>query len=319
MPELDGKYFRGEDQIPPDTLRKLYVSSPARIQPEEATRLGWDGKLSAGVILQLAEDGVTVRRGSFTLLGELASEPIVIPASKIWEKVAKDLHLTITIPTADNFSFMDGGLCSDYMDGDEFSYTISKGTTPVLPTHYRRHGIIGLSLRLLAHMSKGSNGRGGPLVKITILAFPLDVDELREECEATQSAAWAGIKVLEAECPLFPAAPPNSWGNPFFPLVYRANQELACTASREELRSAIAAIMGAAYAPTACTNTTALKKFWDMMRADVEKSAPRAPHITWPKINRPDPAEGKKGVINQISQCSGSELNNFGSGYGAPN
>jgi hypothetical protein len=293
MPVLDAKFFQGNDPIPPDILSKLFVDGPTRVNEIDAAQLGWDGKLAGGIVLQLSEDGSLARRGAFTLLGQLAEQPVVIPAFKIWDKASKDLTATITLPKAEDFSFLDGGLCSDYIDEDEIQFAITKGHTPVLPPQYRQHKITGLALRMLAHLARGSNGRGGLAIKLTLLGFPLNVDELRQEGEATQSAAWAGIRLFEAECSLFPLAPLNSWGCPIYPLLHRVDGEKSCTASNQELQFAMGAVMGTACNPTACTNTTALKRFWTAMAADPEKAVPTPPHITWPLCERPAAQMGK--------------------------
>jgi hypothetical protein len=300
MPTLNERFFQGDDPIPADIMGKLFVDSPTKISEAAARSLGWDGKLTGAVVLHLAENGATVRRGFFNLIGKLADEPIVLPASKIWMGAARDTTITITLPPADAFSFLDGNLCSDYMDQDEIQFAVAKGNTPILPPHYRQNGINGLSLRMLAHVARGSNGRGGLKIKLTLLAFPLDVDDLRQESEATQSAAWAGIKIFEAESPLFPAAPMGGWGNPLYPLLYQPNQVQPCTASNKELRAAISAIMCGAAAPTACTNTTALHKFWETMSADPEAAEPAIPHITWPVFERPEPELGKEEINSKI-------------------
>ena len=296
MPVLDQKFFRGSERIPPDVLANLLVDSPTHISLATAERLGWDGGLAGAIIIQLSEDGSLARRGAFTLLGKLADEPVVMPAFKIWDKASRDLSVTITLPGADSFSFLDGGLCSDYVDQDEIQYAVSKGHNPVLPANYGQHKIGGLSLRMLAHIARGSNGRGGLAIKLTLLAFPMAVDELRQESDAVQSAAWAGIKLFEAQCPLFPAAPPESWGCPMFPLLYRDGGANTCSASNRELQFAIGAVMGTACAPTACTNTTALKRFWAAMTTDPEKAVPTPPYITWPLCERPPPDMGKQYV-----------------------
>jgi hypothetical protein len=237
MPELDTRFFQGDDHIPPDVIGKLFVDSPSRVRPSVSEQLGWDGKLAGTVILQLAEDGATVRRGFFSLIGKLAEEPITIPASKIWAGVGREATVTITLPPAEAFSFLDGTLASDYMDQSEIEFVVAKGRTPILPTHYRRNNVGGLSLRMLVHLARGCNSRGGGLaVKLTLLAFPRDMEDLREEGEATQSAGWAGIKIYEAESPLFPAAPLGQWGNPIYPLLYRHSTNTPCTASNQELR-----------------------------------------------------------------------------------
>jgi len=302
MPVLDQRFFQGDERIPPDILSKLYVDSPSRVQPAVANRLGWDGKLAGTVILELAEGGATVRRGFFSLLGPLADQPVVIPAYKIWAGAARDITVTITLPPAEAFSFLDGTLASDYMDQDEINFVVSKGHTPILPTHYRRNHITGLALRMLVHLAKGSNGRGGLAVKLTLLAFPRDVEDLREEGEATQHAGWAGIKIFEAESPLFPAAPLGQWGNPIYPLLYRHSISAPCTATNQELRSAIAALMNTACTPTACTSTAALQRFWDSAQTDPDSVQAGQPNITWPHEERPARAEGenKQTIAKQI-------------------
>lgn len=292
---LDQRFFQGDDRIPPDIVNKLYVDSPTRILPTVANRLGWDGQLAGAVILQLAEDGTTIRRGFFSLMGQLAEEPIVLPATKIWAGAKRDTTVTITLPPAEAFSFLDGTLASDYMDESEIQFVVARGHTPVLPTHYRRNNIAGLSLRMLVHLARGSNGNGGLAVKLTLLAFPRDTEELRDQSDATQSAGWAGIKIYEAESPLFPAAPLGQWGNPIYPLLYRHSTRVACEASNQELRSAIAALMRTACAPTACTSTAALQKFWDNAAADPASVQTRAPTVTWPHEERPARTAGTVG------------------------
>jgi hypothetical protein len=192
MPVLDPKFFQGCDPILPDILTKLFVGEPTHVNEINAAQLGWDGKLAGDIVLQLLEDGSLVRRGAFTLLGQLADQPVIIPAFKIWDKASKDLTATITLLKAEDFSFLDGGLCPDYIDEDEVQFAITKGHATILPPQYRQHRITGLSLCMLAHLARGSNGGGCLAIKLTLLGFPLSVEELRQEGEATQSAAWAG-------------------------------------------------------------------------------------------------------------------------------
>jgi hypothetical protein len=109
MPELDGKFFQGNNPIPPDVLAKLFTNSPTQLDPAAASQLGWDGRLIGAITIQLSEDGSLARRDVFNMLGKLADKPVTIPASKLWEKAARDITLTLTMPTADNFSFLDGG------------------------------------------------------------------------------------------------------------------------------------------------------------------------------------------------------------------
>ncbi len=175
MPVLDAKFFQGSDPIPPDILSKLFVGGPTRVNEMDAAQLGWDGKLAGGIVLQLSEYGSLARRGAFTLLGQLADQPIVIPAFKIWDKASKDLTATITLPKAEDFSFLDGGLCSDYIDEDEIQFAITKGHTPVLPPQYRQHKITGLAA---AHA-------GSPLQRLQRQRRPrhqADVARLPTEC-----------------------------------------------------------------------------------------------------------------------------------------
>jgi hypothetical protein len=310
MPVLDSKFFQGDQPIPQDILDKLFCNSPAQIDTETATRLGWNGQLVGGIVLQLSEDGTLARRGAFNLLGNLVEQQLSFPASKLWDRASKEITVTITVPTADHFSFLDGGLTSDYMDHDQVDYVVSRGHTPILPAQYEANKIGGFSLRLVAHLSRSSNGRSGLAIRITLLVFPLGTDELRQETDATQSPAWAGIKLLEAECPLFPAAPLNSWGCPVYPFLHKADANGPFAANPKELQHAIAAIMGNASNPTACTSTVALKRFWQTMTADPEKALPRPPHITWPPCERPPVSGGKTKPILPNVISSNSNIKN---------
>ncbi len=56
MPELNKKFFQDSEAILPDILEKMFGNSPTQIDLEVARQLGWEGKLTGSVILQLSED-----------------------------------------------------------------------------------------------------------------------------------------------------------------------------------------------------------------------------------------------------------------------
>jgi hypothetical protein len=177
MPELDNKFFQGRGDIPPDIIEKLYVNSPAQTDLDAARQLGWDEKLAGSIILHLSEDGARARRGTFNIMGELVEQPITMAASKIWEKAGKDVMITITMPRAESFSFLDGGLTSDYMDHDQVEFVISRGSVPIMPAHYQRNGVVGFSLHTIAHLARGSKGRGHHLLETGhVLSRPVAAD-----------------------------------------------------------------------------------------------------------------------------------------------
>ena len=116
MPDLDKKYFSGENDIPVSKIGELETGCSESAIKDTLTKLGWEGQAIASVILRISADGKQVSAGQFQLEGPLSPSPIVIQAAKLWEKAGQDIMLSITVPSGNAFVFEGGRLTSDYLE-----------------------------------------------------------------------------------------------------------------------------------------------------------------------------------------------------------
>ena len=113
MPDLDKKYFSGENDIPVSKIGELETGCSESAIRDTLTKLGWEGQAIASVILRISADGKQVSAGQFQLEGPLSPSPIVIQAAKLWEKAGQDIMLSITVPSGNAFVFEGGRLTTD--------------------------------------------------------------------------------------------------------------------------------------------------------------------------------------------------------------
>ena len=294
MPDLDPKWFSGEAELPPDISEKLTIQDYHGLADRALTALGWEGQLIAVAGLTISQDGSLVQNARFLARGMLSTSPVQVKAANLWEGVAENIMLQVTIPDCTNFLFSGGELCSDYLPQAAVKYVITRDGQPVLPTEWEQLNIGEFSLRLIAHLGKSSNGRGGPHFRMSVLMFPYSVDKLTDLSDATQSVSWPGLLIIEGKSELFPRPPVGFWGCPLFPLLNVQDRAANCTTlpTAAHLRHAISELMGAAALPTACKSRAGLKKHMDAMVEDPEASEPAPPTVTWPPAPRPARPQG---------------------------
>jgi hypothetical protein len=194
----------------------------------------------------------------------------------------------------EDFKFRSGRLCSEFLEQEFCEYTVKQQDTVLEREEQRRLGVGQFALRMVTHLDKASNGRGGPHFKVTVLAFPRSVEQLSETA-GTQSASWPGIKILEAKCDFFPQAGQDSWGAPFFPILISSERAAAVRSvpSGETMRFAMAQLLRTALLPTACTNRAGLaRKEQEMAGADPEE-VERQPTVQWPTVAEPQTTQGE--------------------------
>ena len=295
MPPLDQKFFQGSGDLPPEVLAKLSVGD-LHAQADAALRaLGWEGQLISTVGLTLSADGSLVQHAQFQMRGRLHQDAIPVNASTVWEGAPKGAVLHITLPECSQFKFTGGELVSDYLPQDAAKFGVTKDGLPLLPTDWEANKIGNFALRLVAHLDKASNGRSGPYFRVSVLLFPLTVEELAELSDATQSVAWPGLRILEAKSEIFPRAPVAPWGCPLVPLVCTQLRAADATAtpSGEHMRFAIAELLRSAALPTVCRSWNSLAKQMQEMQDDPDSHEPRFPSVVWPPAPRPASAEGE--------------------------
>ena len=295
MPDLNKKYFSGEKDITAEKGKELVTKGDSEDVIRTLTKLGWEGQLIAAVSIKVSVDGRRADDGQFSLRGALASDPISVQAAKLWEKADEDVMLELDMPPGDRFEFQGGRLYSEYLDQEKVRYRLIKEGRILTEADKKKHGLGDFCLRTLVHLSRSSNGAGGPAMKFTVLAHHLGADNLAELSEATQGPSWPGIKILEGQCQMFPAAPAGTWGAPFLPLLDVQCRASTCETipSGEQLRFAIAGIMRTAARPTGCVSIGGLLKYSSRMQRNAIEAEPNEPTITWPVAATPGEEIGK--------------------------
>ena len=248
----------------------------------------------------MSVDGRRAEDGQFSLPGALANEPIKIQAAKLWEKADEDVTLEIYIPPGDRFDFQGGRLYTDYLDQEKVRYKLTKEGRILTEADKKKHGLGDFCLRTLTHLSWSSNGAGGPAMKFRVLVHHMGADSLTELSEATQGPSWPGIKILEGQCQMFPAALVGTWGAPFLPLLDVQSRASTCETipTGEQLRFAIAGIMRTAARPTGCVSIGGLLKYTSKMQRNVDEAAPNEPTISWPVAATPGEGIGKSANLH---------------------
>jgi len=295
MPPLHKKWFKNECDLDLD-LAKTVLARDTTAAHTVITRLGWRGERGAGVAVELSPDNKHAARAQFFMCGVLSAQPGTIAATKLWEKADKGVNMSITFPHAQTFNFANGSLASDYLPGEAIKAACSKNGEVVLPTDYEAHGIGEWCMRLVAYLDKGSNTAAGPRVKFTVLGFPASEAEMLDKSDLAADVGWPGVKLLEGQADLVPAAPAEGWGCPMLPIIIPAADMEAVPniPSGEELRFAIAKVMATARLPVPCTAAASLLKRWTKLEQDPSAVEDRLPTITWPvPARQPPPQRGK--------------------------
>ena len=125
-------------------------------------------------------DGKQVTSGQFQLEGALTPTPIVIQASKLWEKADNDIVLSVEVPSSNAFVFEGGRLTSDFLDHETVKYKFSRGGQVLAEAEKAAGGVGAFCMRILAHLGKTSNGAAGPNIKFTMLVHPQNASDTLE-------------------------------------------------------------------------------------------------------------------------------------------
>jgi hypothetical protein len=74
MAPLDGKWFSGKADLPLVIVENLVTASLGQSANATLGRNGWDGKVMAGIGLELGSDNRTVKYSQFFMRGQLSEE-----------------------------------------------------------------------------------------------------------------------------------------------------------------------------------------------------------------------------------------------------
>jgi hypothetical protein len=296
MTVLDGKFFRGNGDIPPDIAEKLIVRNGS--DREVLTRLGWEGQLVSYIGLALAGDGRSVTGARFGVQGKLANAPVSIQAAKLWQGVERDIQLTIELPEAAAYKFSGSSLVSDYLEQENTKYKLMRGRDRIARDSESEVGATGFCTRLFAYLDKSSNARNGPgpHIKLQLLIFPSKVEQLEDLSEKTQAAGWPGIKLAEAKADFFPKAQAGTWGAPVFPLLLTGERAASVrdVPAGDKLRFAMAALMRTAVVPVSCASRRSLDSKCQEALDGGEDPDGKKPSICWPDVREPAGERGRE-------------------------
>jgi hypothetical protein len=127
-------------------------------------------------VLLLSADNRQPIAGEFVVRGKLEAKEWRLEAAKLWSEADEQATLVIKTPKADIFSFPEGGLWSDIVDGSELDaavWVVSEGgqQEQVAAADYGEWGIGEFSARMNCQLSKQSSQAKGVLIKYHVLIF----------------------------------------------------------------------------------------------------------------------------------------------------
>jgi hypothetical protein len=252
------------------------------------------------VVLWLSPENRRIVGGEFVVRGELEARDLKLEASKLWPDAEDNLWMAVKIPKGDVFSFSEGGLWSDVVDGDDLEttfYTVEEGrqTSPVAAEEAGEMGAGSFSVRMVCQISKQSSQARGVYMKYHILVFPRSKEGVLQEGAHAKLGSFPGIKLCEGEFPLGPP-PAKAWQCPVVPFTIPGTpyEELAIAPAADRLRAAIAGVMAKATAPEICKNASTLAAKWDKLKRSPGEIGIKTPQISWPRPKCSNEGQGKK-------------------------
>jgi hypothetical protein len=299
MPVLDRALFTGQDEAEVEDLKNAEVANWGAGVKTALGKFGWKGQAAACVGLGLSVDNRRVETARFIVTGRLDEEDGKLEAKKLWQKADNSVMVTLQFRQADIFTFSDGTLCSDFVAASNITHCLhvvkeGRAPTPVMEAEKGKLGVGEFTVRMVCSLSKRSSAKNGVIISYTIMAYPGTKEELLEFSEHAQTAAWPGIKVKEGELPLMPAAAEN-WQCPIVPMLLPGTP-FEChpyTPGAEELRRAIAAVMGKTSQPECGKSASGLLKLWEKYAASPGEMQHKLGHFTWPEPTKEPAAQGE--------------------------
>ena len=214
---LKGRGFSTGDTLSISALKSLTTDGPGPGSANTLKSLGWNEKIVGSVVLSLSNDNASVCKGQFSLAGEFLSDPIIIPAKKLWPNVSDTISVSFNLSLPNLFSFPDS-LVSDYVDESEvphvFIWNNVASNSSLSDADLIEHEIGSFCLRLFAYPSSCT------FAYFAIMIYPDSTEGLKEHALA-QNPKWPGLLLADGKIPLYPAstALKLKWGSPILPLI----------------------------------------------------------------------------------------------------
>jgi hypothetical protein len=299
MPVLDKALFTGQEEAEVEDLKNAEVTNFGVSVKTALGRFGWKGQATGCVGLGLSTDNRRIETGRFITVGYLDEEDGKIEARKLWQKADSNVVVTMQFKQAEIFTFSDGTLCSDFVAGGNITHCLhvvkeGRAPAPVLEGEREKLGVGDFTVRMVCTIAKKSSARNGIVISYTIMAYPGTKEDLLQTSEHAQTAAWPGIKVKEGDFPMLPTATEN-WQCPIVPVILPGTP-FDChpyTPGAEDLRRAIAAVMGRTSQPECGKSASGLAKLWERYAASPGELQQKPGHFTWPEPSKETAAQGE--------------------------
>ena len=134
MGVLPKSLFAGADTISDNDKAKIFVNNFSDSIETVLGDFDWDGKAAGTIGLTLGNDNRKVESGRFITRGALVEKSISVKACEIWAEASETAVLTIKLPRAEIFKFVDGGLYSAYVNQEtvtHYFHNVEEGRAPV--------------------------------------------------------------------------------------------------------------------------------------------------------------------------------------------
>ncbi len=128
---------------------------------------------------------------------------------------------------------------------------------------------------------------------VSVLLFPLNARAMLESAEGAVAAGWPGFFIFETDCLLGPKAS-TEWGCPIMPLLKTGSalKDSPRVPYGEDLRLAVAAIMGRSYKPEYYKTPATVQDKTTYYTEHPDEFTDRPSIVTWPKL-QPAPRKGE--------------------------
>jgi len=296
MGVLPKNLFSGTRDICENDKKKIRVSNFSENIATVLADFGWNSKAAGTIGLTLSNDNKRVETARLITRGALQEKVLKVPANHIWEAADESVTLSIKLHRAETFSFRDGGLYSQYVDGDATShsfYSVGEGRQPaaILEAEKEEHRIGKFCLRQVCQVNRSSSVKAGVSLSYVVLIYPTSKEQLLQGSEMAANPSWPGLELCSGTLQLLPR-PTAAWGCPILPLI-RASFEEDTMPSSAALRHAIGAVMTKAGGHSVAKDVGALLEQWDAIGEQPDTFVELAPTTTWPEQPEPEPETGK--------------------------
>ena len=203
---ITGEGFKGSKNLTLGDIVKVAVLS---FSSDHLSNIAedWTGGVAGIAGLSLSNDNKRIIKVKLLLIGSLCKDKKIF-ANKYWD-ILELLSLVFTIADCSIFSFPNGGLVLEILDGSLIPYSFYKGDKPV-PSGTLPDSILGFSIKCYVTFAK-----------LNILLFPLPKDMLLSLHNLTTNPIFPGISLFTVEFPLIHKSSnlplEKQWGFPFAP------------------------------------------------------------------------------------------------------